>query len=271
MKKLIPFLTLVVATTAQSQTLFDFESPTYSTGNLTTGPTSVTSGATFTGLNGWSQSGSGGPGAIVTTTSSGLYTGGQALGSGNSGNAYIGVNNNFALGNSFYFDLLAPVANKGGVSGFADLNSDSAVTYSSENGIFAGALDSGGSSRFAFRDLAIGGSSYGSGVAANTTDWYRIYVTLDDSTWTATMNVINLTLGGTVVDLDPSTSATSFSHSWADGSVWIPTTSWTGTGARASGTILIDNITSTVPEPSAIAMLLVGGVGLLIHSRRQKD
>jgi hypothetical protein len=270
MKKLIPFLTLVVATTAQSQTLFDFESPTYSTGNLTTGATSVTTGATFTGLNGWSQSGSGGPGAIVTTTTSGLYTGGQALGSGNSGNAYIGVNNSFALGSSFYFDLLAPVANKGGVSGFADLNSDGNVSYSPENGIFAGVLDSGGSSRFAFRDLAIGGSSYGSGVAANTTDWYRISVTLDDSTWTATMNVINLTLGGTVVDLDPSTSATSFSHTWTGGTGWIPTTSWTGTGARASGTILIDNITSTVPEPSAIAMLLLGGAGLLIRSRRQE-
>ena len=39
-------------------------------------------------------------------------------------------------------------------------------------------------------------------MAAATTNWYRITVTLDDTTRTATLDVMNLTANGTVVDLN---------------------------------------------------------------------
>jgi hypothetical protein len=260
---------MALTSAGQAQTI-DFEAPLYSTGNLTTTTTGGASNpGAFDGVNGWARSGSGGLGAIVTTTSSGLYQGGQALGSGAANNAYIGANNTFVLGAKFSFDILAPTANKAGVSGFADINKDGMVTYTTENGIFAGILDSSGA-KFAFRDLGIGGSAYYSTVNANNTDWYRITVTLDDPTYTATMDVINLTQGGTVVDLNPTGEGTSFSHTWTGGTGWIPASSFTGVGARASAGILIDNITN-IPEPGSGSLALLGGLALLGNRLRRRN
>jgi len=90
----------------------DFENPVYTTGNLADGTAPGATNAFFIGQQGWSQSTSGGPGAIVTTSASGLYPGGQALGSGDSGNAYIGANTTLVLGKKYRFDLRA-----GAVSG----------------------------------------------------------------------------------------------------------------------------------------------------------
>ncbi len=271
MKNPLPIAAALVALTSagQAQTI-DFEAPLYPTGLLTTTTVGSSTPAEFNGVNGWAQSSSGGKGAIVTTTTSGLYEGGQALGSGDPSNAYIGANNGFVLGAKFSFDILAPTANKAGVSGFADINNDGLVTYTTENGIFAGVLDSGGVSRFAFRDKAITGSSYLSPVSASTTDWYRITVTLDDPSYTATMDVINLTQGGTVVDLNPTGDGTSFSHTWTGGTGWIPASSFDGVGARASAGILIDNITN-IPEPGSVSLALLGGLALLGNRLRRRQ
>jgi hypothetical protein len=218
----------------------DFEKPVYMPGNLADGTAPGATNAFFIGQQGWSQSTSGGPGAIVATAASGLYPGGQALGSGDSGNAYIGANTALVLGKKYRFDLRAPAANKAGIAGFVDLNHDGLFSQN-ESGIFAGVSDSGGVSYFAFRDLIAAGTVYSSGVAANTADWYRMTLALDDATRTATMDVIDLTTGGTVVDLNSAGASTSFSHTWPANS-WVSPTNFVGTIGRASTTLLVDNI-----------------------------
>lgn len=227
---------------------FDFESPFNLPGNVANTTAVGATNAQFIGQQGWSQSTSGGRGAIVTTTASGLYPGGQALGSGDPGNAYIGANTNVVLGKKFRFDLFAPGGNKAGVAGFTDPNHDGLFSQS-ESGVFAGVNDSGGISYFGFRDLIAGGATYSSGVAANTTDWYRITVTLDDATRTATMEVTNLTAGGLAVDLNGATAGTAFSRTWSAG-LWVSPTNFVGTLARASGTLLVDNIIVLQPAVS---------------------
>lgn len=234
---------------------FDFESPYYALGNVANSTASGAVNAEFIGQQGWSQSTSGGRGAIVATSSSGLYVGGQALGSGDANNAYIGANTNVALGKKFRFDLLAPAGNKAGVAGFVDLNGDGLLSQS-ESGVFAGVNDIGGVSYFSFRDTIAGGTVYSSGVAANPSDWYRVTVTLDDATRTATMEVTNLTAGGVAVDLNGAAAGTAFSRSWSAGQ-WVATTNFVGTLARASTTLRVDNI--VVIEPASAPAVKLGG------------
>ncbi|MGC3957795.1 MAG: glycoside hydrolase family 97 N-terminal domain-containing protein [Verrucomicrobiota bacterium] len=224
---------------------FDFEPPFYALGTVANTTATGASNAQFTGQQGWSQSTSGGKGAIVTTTTSGLYQGGQALGSGDSGNAYIGANTNVVLGKKFRFDLFAPSGNKAGVAGFVDVNQDGLFSQG-ESGVFAGVNDSGGVSYFGFRDSIAGGTTYSSGVAAGTTNWYRITVTLDDTARTASMEVINLSAGGVAADLNGIGAGTAFTKTWTAGQ-WISPTNYVGTLARASGTLLIDNILVVMP------------------------
>lgn len=237
---------------------FDFESPFYALGTVANTTATGATNAQFLGQQGWSQSTSGGKGTIVTTASSGLYGGGQALGSGDSGNAYIGANTNVVLGKKIRFDLFAPSGNKAGVAGFADANHDGLFSQG-ESGVFAGVNDSGGVSYFGFRDLIAGGTTYSSGVAAGTTDWYRVTVTLDDATRMATMEVTNLTAGG-VVDLNGATAGTAFARTWTAGA-WVSPTNFVGTLARASGTLLLDNIVVLPPAVSPPVVLQIGYLG----------
>jgi hypothetical protein len=83
-------------------------------------------------------------------------------------------------------------------------------------------------------------------VAAGTANWYRITVTLDDSTRTATMEVTNLTAGGTVVDLNGAAAGTSFSRTWS-AAQWISPTNFVGVIGRASTSLQIDNIVLVEP------------------------
>ncbi len=234
---------------------FDFEAPYYSLGNVANTTATGATNAQFLGQQGWSQSTSGGKGAIVTTTTSGLYEGGQALGSGDSGNAYIGGNTNVVLGKKFRFDLFAPGGNKAGVAGFVDANQDGLFSQT-ESGAFAGVNDSSGVSYFGFRDTIAGGTTYSSGVAANPTDWYRLTVTLDDATRTVTMEVTNLSAGGAAVDLNGVTPGTGFSRTWLPAQ-WVSPTNFVGTLARASGTLRLDNI--VVIEPAQPPTVKWGG------------
>lgn len=218
----------------------DFESPVYALGNMADSLAAGATNATFIGQQSWSQSTSGGPGAIVTTTDSGLYTGGQALGSGDSANAYIGANNLLVLGKKYRFDIKAPAANKAGVAGFVDLNHDGMFSQI-ESSFAAGVWDSGGVAWFGFRDQIAGGATYLSSATASPTNWYRVTVSLDDVTRTATMDVTNLTAGGTAVDLNGSGAGASFSHTWP-AALWVSPTNFVGTIGRASVSLFIDNI-----------------------------
>ncbi len=242
---------------------FDFESPFYALALVANTTSTGATNAQFIGQLGWSQSTSGGKGAIVATTSSGLYNGGQALGSGDSGNAYIGANTNVILGKQFRFDLVAPSGNKAGVAGFTDSNHDGLFSQS-ESGVFAGVNDSGGVSYFGFRDLIAGGTTYSSGVAAGTTNWYRVTVTLDDTTRSAMMEVTNLSAGGGVVDLNGAMVGTAFTQTWS-AEAWISPTNFVGTLARASGTLLLDNIVVVQPAGQAPVTLQMQNVGAALQ------
>ena len=59
-------------------TLIDFESP-YTAGALSTLPNAATTNRPFDGQEGWSRSTSTSAGTLITTTTSGNYTGGQGL------------------------------------------------------------------------------------------------------------------------------------------------------------------------------------------------
>jgi alpha-glucosidase len=238
---------------------FDFELPFYGLGNVANSTAPGAVNAQFIGQQGWSQSTSGGRGAIVTTTSSGLYAGGQALGSGDAGNAYIGANTNVVLGKKFRFDLLAPGGNKAGVAGFVDANSDGLFSQT-ESGVFVGVNDIGGISYFSFRDTIAAGTVYSSGVAANPTDWYRVTVTLDDATRMATMEVTNLTAGGVVVDLNGAAAGTAFSRTWSPAQ-WSSPTNFAGTLARASASLRLDNIVVIEPAKPPTVNLESGAAG----------
>jgi hypothetical protein len=238
----------------------DFESPVYTVGNLADGTAVGATNAFFIGQQGWSQSSSGGPGAIVATAASGLYPGGQAMASGDSGNAYIGATTSLVLGKKYRFDLKSPAGNKAGIAGFVDVNHDGLFSQS-ESGICAGVSDSGGISYFGFRDQIAAGTIYSSGVAANTADWYRITVTLDDATRTASMEVTNLTTGGIAVDLNGASGGTAFSHTWP-ANLWVSPTNFVGAIGRASATLLIDNIAdiewAVVPPPITLQSVFDG-------------
>jgi hypothetical protein len=145
----------------------------------------------------------------------------------------------------------------------------------SESSPAAGVWDSGGVAYFGFRDQIAAGSTYLSSGSAAPTNWYRVTITLDDSTRTATMDVTNLSNGGTVVDLNGAPAGTSFSHTWSSAS-WISPTNFVGTIGRASTTLLIDNIVVLEPALNAPIQLqyarsgtnlqLTWGRGLLMES-----
>jgi hypothetical protein len=123
--------------------------------------------------------------------------------------------------------------------------------------------DTSGVSYFGFRDLIAGGTIYSSGVAAGTTNWYRLTVTLDDGTRTATMDVIDLTAGGAVVDLNGGAAGASFSHTWPAGQ-WVSPTNFVGLLGRASTTLMIDNIVTLQPavQPPPTLQLSFSGANM---------
>src|SRR5207244_234661 len=84
---------------------------------------------------------------------------------------------------------------------------------------------------------------------------YRITVTLDDPTRSASMEVTNLTDGGIAVDLNGASAGTAFSHSWPT-NLWVSPANFSGTIGRASTTLLVDNIATLqwagAPPPIAL-------------------
>jgi hypothetical protein len=81
---------LLAVSSAHADTTIDFES--YTLGALTSSPNATTD-RPFDGQDGWSRSTSANVGNIIATTTSGSYTGGQALTAttGTSAQTYIGA------------------------------------------------------------------------------------------------------------------------------------------------------------------------------------
>lgn len=254
-------------TTHASTSSIDFESP-YTPGYLNT--STFVANSAFNGQQGWSSSTSGGTGYITNSTSSGIYTGGQVMtGSSAAGGAYIGGNNTFVWGSAttISYDLLNVANEKVGVGGWTDLNSDG-LFQQNEASAYGGINTSG---IFTLRAAGFGSDNL-TGVNAIVGDWYQITLTYDDALSSITMDVLNLTLGGVVVDLNGAEAGTSYTHVFAGGSgdVYTPVSGFDGLFARSTGLNAIDNIQiQAVPEPSALALAILGGLGVLVVGRRR--
>lgn len=253
------------ATASADTSSIDFETP-YTLGNLNSG--TFSSGSAFDGQQGWANSSSSGRGLITNSVSSGLYSGGQVLVAGTANtDAYLGANNTFAwTGNVISFDLLAVFNEKVGVGGWTDLNSDG--LYQQSEASAYGGLNTGG--QFTLRGAGIGNDNL-TGVNVILGDWYQVTLTYDDALSSITMDVINLTLGGSVVDLNGAADGTSFTHIFtgAAGDVYTPVSSFDGLFVRTTGLNVLDNIQIVAtPEPSTLALAFLGGLGLLAIRRR---
>lgn len=187
-----------------------FEAPAYSAGALAG---AVTSPAPFDGQGGWSRGVSGtGVGGIVTTTTSGAYTGGQGLRSSPSANdSYIGGLTVDLTGvTRLSYDYQLSNVGRTYLGLWNDANDDGLLT-SGEVGVVFGAnnLD------FMFR-IGNGGTEARTGVLGSIGDWYRLTMDIGASisgSRTVTLTVYDLT-NEAVVDLDTSSAATTFSRTY---------------------------------------------------------
>lgn len=242
----LPILSLIalgITPSASAAVLIaDFEEPTYTTGNIA-------------GQDGWSNNASGGGQSVVTTTSSGLYTGGQGL----QGNTYLGAKSSILAGNQIQYDFHFQTATSSSerVSAGFWLDDGDATFQASEFGA-SGGLISGAT--FGVRGANYG-TEFGSGVSPTAGTWYQVLLSYDDLTSSVTMDVIDLTNGGAVVDLDPGGAGSSFTHTFTS-QYGGPVSDADGIGVRSSGNYTMDNIYS-VPEPSIAVLGLLGMAGLL--------
>ena len=183
-----------------AQTSINFEAP-YTVGAFTTATpvNSATTAVPFAGQQGWSNSTSTDAGQILTTTTSGLYVGGQALSTVSpNGNTYLGAKNLGLNGgfSSFTFNLRQGTTGTTPdtyVGGYFDANNDGQFTQGTESQIMAGIVSTGvGVLNFGFRGAGFT-TRLPTGVAPTAGDWYRLTIGLNYATLTVTMDVLDLT------------------------------------------------------------------------------
>ncbi len=270
-------IVMLSAAAAHSATI-DFDN--YTAGSLTQGSTTplATTDRSFTtpgNQGGWSDSASDSKGWVYNTSSSGLYAGGKAVRASSSitvsGINYIGANKGLNPGSQYHFDCYWPAdgtpSGELQVGGWKDHDGDGLFDQS-EVGLGAGIVSSG-STRFGFRAASFG-SRYISAVAPIFNHWYRVQVELDDATLTATMHVWDLTAGGTLLDLDPNSPATSFSKTFNTLAEYGALSSeFEGVHMRLTSGNAIDNIsTGLVPEPAGLGAIAVAGMALMRRRRK---
>jgi MYXO-CTERM domain-containing protein len=259
---------LLMAGLSSAATTITFESP-YTIGTIAAATNGGTTNSPFNGQQGWSRSTSNNVGNIIASTTSGSYTGGQALTASTSGTTqtYIGAN---AVGafTSYTFDFRYYTVETG-VGGWNDVNNDGLFDQTEtqfQAGVVAiGAINSFGI-RFAGFASTGGDSNSGklsTGTSGTNGDWYRMTVNPDFATTTVTLGVFNLTTN-TAVTLGTSVFNLTSAQFGVD-----PTT-YEGVVARVTSDSprpsAIDNIT-LIPEPSAA---LLGGLGMLALLRRRR-
>jgi len=234
----------------------------------------------FTGQDGWSNSSSSNAGTVVTTVTSGEYTGGQAISGGTA--TYIGANKNVTLSSNYNFDLRYGAGQEMGVGHWNDDDSDGLFDQA-EAELQIGVISGTGGWYFGARYAGFGTRSWsdgagslvtgGPGVAGTAGDWYRFNVSYSPNGGNYDINVgIRNLSTGTDIDFDSGLLGV---QSWS----FIITAAQFGVApASAEGLFirtttsgangLIDNINTAVPEPSAA---LLGGLGLLGLLRRRRD
>jgi hypothetical protein len=268
-------LTLAAAANAA---IITFESPTYSTATtLSVAPANVATNRAFDGQDGWSRSTSSSTGTVVSTTTSGEYIGGQAIG----GATYIGANRNEILTSNFSFDLRYGSGQEMGVGHWNDDDNDGLFDQG-ESELQIGVVSGAGGWYFGARYANFGTRVYsdgagnvvsgGPGVAGTAGHWYRFNVEYIDNggNYDITVDLRNLTTS-TDIDFDSGTAgvqnwnftitAAQFGVAPADADGLFVRTTTSGTNG------LLDNINTAVPEPSAA---LLAGLGLLGLLRRRR-
>jgi hypothetical protein len=251
--------------TVQGAVAINFESPTYSVGALAG---AVTSPAPFDGQGGWSRGVSSGTGGIVTTSTSGAYTGGQGLRSSPSANdSYIGgITVGLSGVTSISYDYQISNVGRSYLGLWNDMDSDGELT-SGEVGVVFGASNYD----FMFR-IGNGGTESKTGVLGTIGNWYRLTMDIGPSSGgnrTVTLSVYNLTTQA-LVDLAPLSAATTFSQTYTDAQFGAAPEDadglWLRLGSNADGGV-IDNI-SAVPEPSFPGLAALG-LCLWVRSRKR--
>lgn len=245
----------------------DFESP-YTAGTLASAAGSAIDNP-FTGQQGWSRSTDWDSGKVVATATSGLYVGGQALSTGAASYNYMGAKQSVALGSVFSFDIRTALTTVPLSCGrWQDADSDGQYDKS-ETGVMGGLFVpyTNGPATFGLRASNYGTSSFTT-VAPIANDWYRVTMTLDDATYTATMDVTDLTTN-TVVDLNGAAAGTAYSVVYTAGTYGALDNAANGVAVRvADPASFIDNIGPVVvPEPTSLALLGLGSLALLKRRR----
>ncbi len=272
---LIPASLLMAGLASAAPITFDV--PPYALGSIGA-VNGSTSNAPFTGQQGWSRSTSDGTGTIITTTTSGEYTGGFALDADTAtARTYIGGKVgivDLTGANSITFDTRFQSAqNTAGFFGDSEVGND--FDNADVGMIFGGVIGSGPMYRHAGFDPTI--NSAPSGTLTNGL-WYRFSVLIGASisgNRSITMAVRDLT-NATDLDINGGAGGNDWTFSVTDAQFGVAPESAVGgsvrvtrnNGANLAG---IDNITFTaVPEPGTLALLGVGGlaIGLGVARRR---
>ena len=227
-----------------------FESPYTTTGDFSTG-INVTTAALFNGQQNWSQSYSNSLGKIITTTTSGSYTGGQALSAPTAGATltYMGATQAIAPTSSYQFDFRYYNAAEVGVGGWDDTNTDG-KSAQAEAGFTAGNVAvSNSASAFGIRGtgfLGTGGTYLGrfsTGTSGVDGNWYRMIVMPDSTTNQVSLSVYDLTTGAAV---PLTTSLINFTAA----EFGVATSSYDGLTARVTATSTktsaLDNIKTSL-------------------------
>lgn len=243
-------------------TTITFESPDYTTASPLSTGTGVTTNRTFDGQQGWSQSTSSHAGQIITTTTSGSYTGGQGLTANTSSatdQTYIGAKASGAF-DSFVFDFRYQVKELG-LGGWNDDDADSLFDQS-EAEFMAGTVTISTTTSFGLRAAGFG-TRLSTGTSGTAGNWYRMTVTPDFANLQVTLGVFNLTSNSAV-----SLASSVFTLTGAE--FGVNPTAYEGITARVtsnSGAVAtLDNI-HLIPEP---ATALLGGLGMLAMLRRRR-
>lgn len=273
-------LTAVALTTGISNAAtITFETGQGYTNNTNIGALGGASDAPFTGQQGWSLSTSTGTGRIVTTTTSGEYTGGQGLGADSADTrTYIGGK----LGaveitgiNTITFDAMYSTG--GAISaGFLGVGDADGLFDNSDAGMQFGGNGSPGATVF-YRDLGFGATQTNPSSSGTLVEgkWYRHTITIGEisgANRSITMSVRNLT-DATDLDLNGGTAGTSITFSVTNSAFGVAPEAAVGgfiriSNATGASTPFIDNINFTaVPEPSSV---FLGSLGMLALLRRRR-
>jgi hypothetical protein len=201
-------------------------------------------------------------GAVVTTSNSGEYIGGQGLQNENESGGFIGGVVDAAFNQtSWSFDFRSFGTGRVTMFGWVDDASDG-FDDNSEAQFQMGNVDN----IFGFRGASFG-SDFESGVAVDGDKWYRVTTSvLNEGTGEVSMTVRNLT---DAVDVDLNGASAGIDYTVTLGAAFgSAISSYDGYGLRLDNSSIGDNVT-VIPEPSTLILFLGAFAAFFIKLRRR--